>query len=121
MKSVLLMALMDQSRRRDPRGRKSKGDRDRQTFLPPAAFGAIVRLDAAQQGVTLADLLLRIVRDAYGLESFSAEALEQLAASLGLEAAEVDHETARIMKTPAAQQRRGSTTRQEELPIRTAA
>lgn len=120
-KSVVLMTPMEQKQGRDPRGRKSKGNRDRHAILPPVMFGAILRLDAAQQGLTLADHLLRIVKDAYGLDSFSPDALTQLVADLGLQQAEVEAEVARIMKTSTPQSRHGSTARQEELPISTAA
>ncbi|WP_146077281.1 hypothetical protein [Rathayibacter tritici] len=121
MKSVVLMSLMDRTQGRDPRGRKSKGDRDRHAVLPPVVFGAILRLDAAQQGLTVADHLLRIVKESYGLDSFSPDALAQLMADLGLQQADVDAEVARVMKTSTPQPRHGSTAHQEELPISTAA
>ncbi|PPF23017.1 hypothetical protein C5C45_13580 [Rathayibacter rathayi] len=118
---MVLITTMEQICGRDPRGRKSKGVRDRHAVLPPVTFGAILRLDAAQQGLTVADHLLRVVKDAYGLDSFSPDALTQLMAELGLQQAEVDAEVARVMKTSTPQQRHGSTAHQEELPISTAA
>lgn len=95
--------------------------------LPPILLGAILRLDADSQGITVADRLLRALMADYDLDSVTSESLLQLADRLGLDRDEVRQKAATILVAQSSRRVKNAepasarTSTQEELPINSAA